>query len=308
MINPDKNKRQIKYIYDRYGRLLSMKEDLKSVDYTYDSKGRLSKRVTGGIPVYFTYTELGQLKGKYLNAPGKEAIASVEYNYSSDGQIVSRSLSGKLEQFEYDAMNRLLAVKDANGKYQEKYVYDPAGNMLEKTVDGKTSKFEFDKSNQLTKASMPDGSTTVYNYDGAGRLVSEVNSKSGRKDYKYAWLDKVIEMNKTTASSSGRTEDTMSNYYADGQLSDQITVGGGSESFYWDGLALLRRDDTNLTNEPAVTGGNPIMANGKVLFNDMLGSTVGSLEKGKYTAPNLNLFGNILDNSSVDKYNYFTGY
>ena len=69
------------------------------------------------------------------------------------------------------------------------------------------------------------------------------------------------------ASTTCRTEDTMYNYYADGQLSDQITVGGGSESFYWNGLALLRRDDTNLTNEPAVTGGNPIMADGKVLFN-----------------------------------------
>ena len=94
----------------------------------------------------------------------------------------------------------------------------------------------------------------------------------------------------------------MYNYYADGQLSDQITVGGGSESFYWDGLALLRRDDTNLTNEPAVTGGNPIMADNKVLFNDMLGSTVGSVEKGKYTSTNLNLFGNTLDNGKVDKY------
>ena len=39
----------------------------------------------------------------------------------------------------------------------------------------------------------------------------------------------------------------------------------------------------------------------------MLGSTVGSLENGKYTATNLNLFGNTLDNGKVDKYTYFTG-
>jgi len=44
--------------------------------------------------------------------------------------------------------------------------------------------------------------------------------------------------------------------YADGQLSDRMSIKGGSETFYWDGLALLRRDDTNLTNEPAVTGSN----------------------------------------------------
>jgi len=44
-----------------------------------------------------------------------------------------------------------------------------------------------------------------------------------------------------------------------------------------------------------------------VLFNDMLGSTMGSLKDGKYTASKLNLFGTKLDNSKVDKYTYFTG-
>ena len=49
----DKNKREIKYIYDQYGRLACIKDGLKSVDYNYDTKGRLVKRVTGGIPGLF---------------------------------------------------------------------------------------------------------------------------------------------------------------------------------------------------------------------------------------------------------------
>ena len=54
--------------------------------------------------------------------------------------------------------------------------------------------------------------------------------------------------------------------------------------------------------EPAVTGGNPIMAEPNVgtdviLINNMLG----------LTSSNLIFFGTKLDNGKVDKYTYFTG-
>jgi hypothetical protein len=48
------------------------------------------------------------------------------------------------------------------------------------------------------------------------------------------------------------------------------------ETFVWDGLALIQRNSTNYINEPAVTGGNPILADNKVLFNDMLGTNARS--------------------------------
>ncbi|MHB9057126.1 MAG: RHS repeat-associated core domain-containing protein, partial [Paludibacteraceae bacterium] len=77
----------------------------------------------------------------------------------------------------------------------------------------------------------------------------------------------------------------------------------------WDGLALIKRDSTNFVNESAITGGNPVLAFGKdsskVLFEDMLGSTVGSVEGGKFNAINRTSFGELESgDSGVD---FFTG-
>ena len=61
-------------------------------------------------------------------------------------------------------------------------------------------------------------------------------------------------------------------YDVDGQIATAKThATGKQESFLWDGLALIHRGGTSYINEPYVTGGNPILAEDKVLFNDMLG-------------------------------------
>jgi RHS repeat-associated protein len=81
------------------------------------------------------------------------------------------------------------------------------------------------------------------------------------------------------------------------------------ENFTWDGLALIKRDSTNFVNESAVTGGNPILAFGKdsskVLFEDMLGSTVGSVEGGKFNAIDRSAFGE--SKHDDNELNFFTG-
>ncbi len=40
-----------------------------------------------------------------------------------------------------------------------------------------------------------------------------------------------------------------------------IESGG---TFHWDGLALIQRNTTSYVNKPAVTGGNPILADDKI--------------------------------------------
>ncbi len=117
-------------------------------------------------------------------------------------------------------------------------------------------------------------------------------------------------------------------YHADGQLAS-ATVGGEhraprnhvgppggrplpeSETFLWDGLALIQRGDEHFVNEPHVGGGNPVASSkGTSYFNDALGTTVGSKKDGKYSAAALTAFG---ENVSVDSptptqnSNFFTG-
>ena len=64
-------------------------------------------------------------------------------------------------------------------------------------------------------------------------------------------------------------------YHLNGQIAGVTYADGHRENYLWDGLALIHRDGTELLNEPAVTGGNPVLSGDKVLFNDLLGNTLG---------------------------------
>jgi RHS repeat-associated protein len=95
-----------------------------------------------------------------------------------------------------------------------------------------------------------------------------------------------------------------------------------TETFLWDGLALIRRNDEHFINEPHVGNapkklrfegkpraqrsarrarkgprGNPVASSkGTSYFNDALGTTIGAKKDGKYSAAALTAFGERLDN------------
>ena len=190
-----------------------------------------------------------------------------------------------------------------------------------------TTTFTFDDANQLV-SSTTDGVTTRYAYDAAGRMVRE-----GNKTYRYGYLDKVLSV------TDGDTTRTFT-YHADGQLAS-ATVGSAlradrgatplseTETFLWDGLALIQRGDEQFMNEPHVGNapqklcfggepraerrarrarkgprGNPVASSkGTSYFNDALGTTVGSKSNGKYSPAALTAFG---EGTDADKA-FFTG-
>ncbi len=92
--------------------------------------------------------------------------------------------------------------------------------------------------------------------------------------------------------------------HADGQLASANcgsaggtrSVASETETFLWDGLALIQRGDEQFINEPHVGGGNPVASSkGTSYFNDALGTTVGSKSNGKYSAAALTAFGESLE-------------
>jgi RHS repeat-associated protein len=119
--------------------------------------------------------------------------------------------------------------------------------------------------------------------------------------------------NQLTKSTTRNSQFVIRNYSYDYHVSGQIasattlTTEGTehTESYDWDGLALIKRGTTSYTNEPAVTGGNPILADNNVLFNDMLGTTIGiagSNGKKSFTPTAITAFG-----ESTSKGAFFTG-
>ena len=257
---------------------------------------------------------------------GVDSRIVIVCEYSKSGQIVARTANGVRQTYEYDRKGQLLAVKDSDGNAVERYAYDKAGNMLKKQIlrsgragaprtpqsdDYITTTFTFDDANQLV-SSTTDGVTPRYAYDGAECLVRE-----GNKTYRYGYLDKVMSV------SDGDTTRTFT-YHADGQPAtasygradaNRGTVGRGdptapqSETFLWDGLALIQRGDEQFVNEPHVGGGNPVASSkGTSYFNDALGTTVGSKSNGKYSAAALTAFGeNHLTTEPPNHQTFFTG-
>ena len=158
-------------------------------------------------------------------------------------------------------------------------------------IDGKTTQYTYDKANQLVSSTCGE-KTKYFAYDAAGRLVKE-----GTKSYNYSYMDKVRSVSENGAVTASFT------YDVDGQIATAKThATGKQESFLWDGLALIHRGGTSYINEPYVTGGNPILADNRILFNDMLGSTLGSHSDEGYTPVRMTAFGES-DNADA----FFTG-
>jgi len=225
-----------------------------------------------------------------LSAAPSTQIMSLEYFYAKDGTITGRSVNGRMQTYQYDKRGQLLAVVDGNGQAVEKYVYDRAGNILEKTVNGVTTTYTYDKANQLVSSSV-EGKVTSYRYDAAGRLVKE-----GDKSYRYGYLDKVLAVYENGENTANF------DYHLGGQIAS-ATRNGETENFTWDGLALIHRGSNTFINEPYVTGGNPLLSSkGGVMFNDMLGSTLGVNGKQGVDAISMTAFGETDDKSA-----FFTG-
>ena len=280
--------------YDRFGRLSKIKSGSSEVIYYYNSFNQLEKRLINNVPEYYYYTKYGQLRAKTLGAEeDKKPLTNLKYFYSRPGMIVAREVNGAHQNYKYDKKGQLLGVYDGKGNVVEEYVYDPAGNILKKTIHGKTTTYKYDKANQLVSSEC-NGKFTKSEYDAAGRLVKE-----GDKVYSYIGLDKI-----ESVTEGGQKLSSFS-YHIDGQLAEAVTPEK-RETFQWDGLALIQRNSTNYVNEPAVTGGNPILADDKVLFNDMLGTTLGVKDGDRIMQNNLTAFGESLSTSPMQD-SFFTG-
>ena len=84
-------------------------------------------------------------------------------------------------------------------------------------------------------------------------------------------------------------------YNVDGQLAT-VTKGKVTENFTWDGLALVKRGTTSYVNEPHPGGGAPVASsNGGVMFNDILGTTLGVSSNDNYAPSSMTVFGDTIN-------------
>lgn len=169
----------------------------------------------------------------------------------------SSAEAAKMQQtFSYDAAGRLTSVMSDSDAFavslNESYKFDASGNIIEKVVDGQTVRMTYDAANQLMSRTDAKG-TIHFVYDRAGRLIAERQEGQTIAAYEYGYLDKVTQVTRGS-------EVTKFHYNARGMLVAKERDGQIVETFGWDGIGLLAKDETVYANESHISGGVPLAA------------------------------------------------
>jgi YD repeat-containing protein len=294
--------------YDAMGRLAKIEfsggplTEPKVLAYTWDAASQVTNRSWAGATQRYEYDPSGQLL-KVIEDPSGKMLEA--YTYDKAGNMLEKVVGDEKTTMTYNAANELAtrtvekagdgAAKDpvAAGPGQTSaastkltYHYDPAGRLLGYEGGPQNHYGWLDK---LTDITMPDSSKVVYTYWPDGQLASK----------------RVEEAHATpSAADQGATKDAEASK-GDGlqQASNKLSTNNeqpttNQEHFLWDGLALLRRNDTVYLIEPHPSGGVPIAshpagASGPVTYylNDMLGTTLATVQDSAVEYAQLTTFG-----------------
>ncbi|MBI5051043.1 MAG: RHS domain-containing protein, partial [Nitrospirae bacterium] len=84
--------------------------------------------------------------------------------------------NGNTTTFTYDALNRLLSVKDPKAGVTS-YTYDKRNNLKTITdAGGKTTAYTYDSLNRLISSTSPDTGAAAYSYDPNGNIITKTDA------------------------------------------------------------------------------------------------------------------------------------
>ncbi|MGW3059494.1 RHS repeat-associated core domain-containing protein [Streptomyces goshikiensis] len=219
------------YSYNAEGDLTSSKDaNGKTTTYGYDTGRRLnSVKDPLGNTSTFTYTSAGQV------ASATTALGNVwQYQYDAAGNlaVATTPLGAKTTStfnrsglpltvtdprgnaggadaaaftttYTYDDGNRVLSVKDPNGKTATNS-YDKAGNLKTATdASGRTTTYAYDAANRPVSTTDAAGRVTLLAYDGRGQVVARTDATGAKTTYVYDKAGRVTSMTTPRGNAAG---------------------------------------------------------------------------------------------------------
>lgn len=158
------------YEYNEVNRLIKEVNQAGNVqEFGYNSLNQLTSKLDfNGNRFTFQYDQVGRLL-KELLPNGK----SKEFTYDKMGNIIKAHDSNSSFEYKYDALNRLVNVKDNNLLEEISYTYDAAGNRtninwLNSTRD---IKYTYGNRNEVLSVTDDERKKTTFEYDALGREV-----------------------------------------------------------------------------------------------------------------------------------------
>lgn len=242
----DAKNSEIQYEYDAAGRILEETDALGDITrYQYDAAGNLVQKTNGqGQTVRYFYV-LNRLVRKEFPDGVK-----LSFSYDDRGNLIQEEGLGYRASYEYDALDRLVKVKNETLQIELTYEYDAAGNLvalrdslghltrysydaaqrLVRLIDaqGKETQFTYDAAGRLTQMVLPNGVTTRYQYDAAGHPLSVQNVTSSSvaiSSFQYQY-DPAGNVTRFSEENADKTE-----YHYD--EADQLTSAQSTQN-YWE--------------------------------------------------------------------------
>ena len=197
------------YHYDAHGRMINQiaqRNSYTQVTYDYgDLNNRERKTLSiNGLEYYFQYTNNynklnNQLENTQISSvvgSATENIRTLSYDYTA-GKVSEINNGSYKVGYAYDAMDRLTNRRTTNcissrTVQNENYVYQTYGayttNLLtlieDQTIHGNDRTATYDENGYVTSVSYNE-KTYEYEYDGAGRLISERKNGALQGEYSY---------------------------------------------------------------------------------------------------------------------------
>lgn len=172
---------QVEAVRDAFGR---------EERYTYDAFGRMKEKTDrDGLTTAFTYEPDGKTKS-ILYADGK----SVEMEYDALRKLICVKDWLGITKIDRDMTGQIEAVTDHMGR-KVSYSYGKTGERTGITYpDGRTVSYRYDEQLRLTEMRMPDESIITYYYDENGRLSEKCFPDGLRTLWHYSGTGELTEL------------------------------------------------------------------------------------------------------------------
>lgn len=185
----------VKFEYTKLGQISSKrlyskesKKLISELKYFYDKSGKIISRLANGKLQGYKYDVKNQLLS-VSDLETKEVLE--EYKYDPSGNILQKTILGKTTTYTYDEANQLVSSVSPDGK-ETNYAYDAAGRLIQEgdktyaygwldkvmsvSENGKTlASFEYHNNGQIAKAIRENG---IENFEWDGLVLIE---RSGTK-------------------------------------------------------------------------------------------------------------------------------
>lgn len=200
------------YDYDSSYRIKGISDEIGSfINFTYDSKGNVISSTDGaGETATFTYDDSD-------NCISKTVVKTTE-----------KGSENITENYEYDAMNRLVKVIYADGSVTS-VSYDGNGNMTSAVDEkGRKTSYVYDNNCNLVKITYCDNTSETFGYDAEGRNTTATDRMGRTITMTYDKVGNLL----TKTYPNGISENY--SYDAKYRLTSVTDVNGGTTSYEYD--------------------------------------------------------------------------